>query len=176
MTTPLPAGPTDNRPGAVASREMVNVVKAAVTTTGGAHPRAARDDCSGDVGPCLEVLAWANNVAFAKDLWVDLYVLDTAGTLLGAESVPLRYLGPAGGGGDLFVLRTPLKLSSHGSHNQDATVVQYRVYYLVNDVVYTDGLAHTHAVTRVRLSEADSTPATPRAGARRQPDPGRRTG
>lgn len=151
VTTPLPGAPTNSRSGAVTSREMVNVVKAAVTTTGGTHPRAAYEDCSGHDGPCLEVLAWANNVAYAKDLWVDLYVLEPAGTLLRAESAPLRYLGPAGGGGDLFVLRTPLKLGSPGTREHDATVVQYRVYYLVNDVVFTDGLAHTHAVTRVRL-------------------------
>lgn len=152
-STPRPDIPTDSRPGSVASREMVNVVKAAVTTSSGTYPRAACDDCSGEAGPCLEVVAWANNVAYAKNLWVDLYILEPGGRLMRAQTVPLGYLGPAGGGGDLFVSRTPLGLGANDAQGADATILQYRVYYRVNDVVFTDGLAHTHAVTRVRLSE-----------------------
>jgi hypothetical protein len=120
--TGVPESPAQARPGVVHSPEMVNILSETV-----AHPY-------------LKVVAWVNNVAFAKDVWADLYGFDAQGALLDRELLPLRYEAPAGGGGDLFGL--------HGIVSREVDALAYRIYYAVGDAVFTDGVLHAAAVSR----------------------------
>jgi len=70
--------------------DIVNVFEQAVTpgAAPGLHLVRLGDRPAGDA-IALSVLAWVRNVAYDKDVWVDLYVLGEGG-VLHAETIPLE--------------------------------------------------------------------------------------
>jgi Family of unknown function (DUF6209) len=135
------------RLGAIPSLAMVNVVAAAATKRN-AFPRPATGPPEGsDLQSWLTLTAWVNNVAFEKNVWIDVHVFDGEDALLQAETLTLRYLEPGGGGGDLFVFNSKVYQGSVAtpgsvSPRPDARLVQYRLYYEVNGQVFTDAILH----------------------------------
>ena len=93
------SSPVEVRPGASVSPEMVNVFEQAVSAGAAPGLRLVRlgDRPSGEA-IALSILAWVRNVAYDKDVWIDLYVLGQGG-VLHAETIPLDYQEPAEGGG-----------------------------------------------------------------------------
>lgn len=120
IDTGLPENPAGVRSGAVPSPEMVNVL----TEVTGARR--------------LNVVAWVNNVAYRKDVWLDLYGFDARGNPVNQELLVMRYEAPAGGGGDLF--------GGHTTVGADVAAVAYRIYYEVDGTLYTEGVLHTAAL------------------------------
>src|SRR5262245_52280475 len=53
-------------------------------------------------GPEPVQFAWVKNVAFVKEVWIDLHVFDRSATLIKAATLGLRWQGSASGAGDLF--------------------------------------------------------------------------
>src|SRR5947208_15924644 len=96
------SSPVDVRPDATVSPEMVNVFEQAVSPGAAPGLRLVRlgDRPSGEA-IALSLLAWVRNVAYDKDVWIDLYVLGPGG-VLHAETIPLDYRETAEGGGDCF--------------------------------------------------------------------------
>jgi len=92
------SSPVDVRPDATVSPEMVNVFEQAVSPGAAPGLRLVRlgDRPSGEA-IALSLLAWVRNVAYDKDVWIDLYVLGPGG-VLHAETIPLDYQEPAEGG------------------------------------------------------------------------------
>lgn len=137
------------RAGAVCDRGMVNVFVESIAKTN----VFSRDVNYGvDIKTALLVQAWVNNVAYAKDVWVDLHGSGGDGTLLLARTLQLQYMGPAKEGGDYFLLRDMIhQAGSAGpgwgtSQWRDDRIIQYRLYYQVNNHVYTDGVLHEFEV------------------------------
>ena len=99
----------------------------------------------------LHVEAWLKNLAYVKNAWVDVHVLDDVGTLLHAETLALRYARPAGDGGDLFVLDHLIyygSVATEGSIEQrpDARILQYFLYGEMDGRVFSDGIVHVCVV------------------------------
>jgi hypothetical protein len=95
----------------------------------------------------LHVEAWLKNLAYAKNAWIDVHVLDGAGALLHGETLALRYARPAGDGGDFFVLDHLLYYGSVAGEGSieprpDARTVQYYLYGEMAGRVFSDGIVH----------------------------------
>lgn len=130
---------SEARPGAIHSAEMVNIFEKALggsSAAAGEHGGRRGHDPS---PPRLVAKAWVSNVAYDKRVWLDLDVLSRSGNPIHSETVPLRYLEPAGGSGDFFLLDHPVPTSGRRTAPHR---VQYRLYYEVSGQVFTDGLCH----------------------------------
>ncbi|MGH2733861.1 MAG: hypothetical protein ACRDJG_13170, partial [Actinomycetota bacterium] len=90
------------------------------------------------------VHAWVNNFAYAKDVWADVYLLDRAEEILYAQVFGFRYVEPAGGDGDCFALDALVPASGLGSRAGEARRLQFRLYYQVEEELFTDGFVHDH--------------------------------
>ena len=95
----------------------------------------------------LHVEAWLKNLTYAKNVWIDVHVLDDVGALLRAETLALRYARPAGDGGDFFVLDYLLYYGSVATEGSieprpDARTVQYYLYGEMSGRVFSDGIVH----------------------------------
>ncbi len=136
MTT-IPIDSVAYRTGAIPSLEMVNAFSSAASKVE-VPPWT-------DLQVLLDVQAWVYNADFTKNVWVDVHVFDGADQIIRSETLPLRYLGPAGGGGDFFAFNTAIFKGRNAgpgwvSFAPDARKVQYRLYYEVNGKVFSDGL------------------------------------
>lgn len=127
---PPPADSVGYRTGAITSLPMVNVISG--------HAGTAPGDAT---SVSLSVLAWVNNVSFAKSVFVDIHVFDAADQRIVGRTMGLSYLQPGGGGGDFFTMDQIVYQQSGG--RPTAAKVQYRLYYEVNGQVFTDGILHT---------------------------------
>ena len=99
----------------------------------------------------LHVEAWLKNFTYAKNVWIDVHVLDDVGALLHAETLALRYARPAGDGGDFFVLDHLLyhgSVATEGSiePRPDARTMQYYLYGEMGGRVFSDGTVHVCVV------------------------------
>jgi hypothetical protein len=117
----------DPRPGAVPSLEMVNVFEEALS----APTR-------------LLTKAWVRNVAYDKKVWLDVDLIGRSGEPLHSETLPLRYVEPAGGTGDFFAGDVPVAPSTRSARRASARELRYRLYYEVAGRVFTDGICHQH--------------------------------
>jgi hypothetical protein len=155
-----PLQPVSYRTGAVRSLEMVNTAADAATKRN-VFPRRTQELAGGsDFQTWLTLTAWVNNVAFTKNVWVDVHVFDAADALLHSETLTLGYLEPAAGGGDLFVLDGKIYQGSMAtpgsvSPRPDARLVQYRLYYEVNGQLFTDAILHQHELPEDALAIAE---------------------
>ena len=145
-----PAPPVSYRTGATTNLEMVNVFADAVSKVD-AFPLGEFGRKGTDLQTRLFVHAWVRNLSPTKYVWVDLHVFDGEGQLIHSETLPLVWLAPAGGGGDFFVIDRVVYQGSVAtpgsvSPRPDARTVQYRLYYEVDGLVWTDGVLHQHDV------------------------------
>lgn len=142
------AGPTQPvvfRKGAIRSPEMVNVFTEDVTKvrrTLGSPPVTGSQ-----IETHLNLEVWVKNVAYQKNIWIDLHMFDQNDDRVSAETITLNYLNPAGGGGDFFGLNQLVFQGSGGVPGgvwprPDVRRMQYRVYYEVEGRVFTDGILH----------------------------------
>jgi len=115
------------RTGAVTSSEMVNVFEEAL------HAPTQ-----------LLAKAWVRKVAYNKKVWLDVDLLGRTGEPVHSETLPLRYLEPAGGTGDFFLADVPVSSSTGTVRRASAHQLRYRLYYEVEGQVFTDGICHHH--------------------------------
>jgi hypothetical protein len=153
-----PTQPVSYRTGAIPSLEMVNVFAVSVSKRN-VFPQPSTGPRGGtDLQTQLQLKAWVRNVAYVKNVWIDVHVFDGADTLIHSETLTLRYLKPAGGNGDFFsfdgkIYQGSVATPGSVSPRPDARKVQFRLYYEVNNQVFTDAILHQHelpedAVTR----------------------------
>jgi hypothetical protein len=135
--TAVPQDPKDQRPGASARLDMVNVLG---WLEGRDESRPGASQTS------ILVQAWVNNVAFAKDVWTDVYLVGDAGDVACRQALPLRFSEPAGDNGDCFVGDVVASRASSvsGSVSGQPRRLQFRLYYRVGEELFTDGLLHGH--------------------------------
>ena len=100
-----------------------------------------------DLRTFLDVRAWVRNVAFAKEVWIDVHVFDRNLTRIAAATVGLPWEGSAGGVADLFrfegeIYRGLAATPGSVSPKPNAWLVQYRLYYAVEGNTYTDAILH----------------------------------
>jgi hypothetical protein len=165
---PQSAGASGDRPpgtpvhkppvGAATRLDMLNVIASALVPASGKSARVGARARGRDDDLRLEVVAWVNNVAYDKEVWMELSVAGSAGDQVQEAAVALQYQAPAGGGGDLFSARVNLLLLAPRHVCPDAAL-SYRLYYRVHDSVFTDGIVHSHALGQV--------PQVPGTGRRR---------
>lgn len=142
-----PAQPVMFRTGAERSLEMVNVFRADVSKT----QRTFGSGPGSELETHLSLKAWVRNVAYQKNVWIDLHVFDPNDNLVSAQTLTLSYSGAAGGNGDFFTLDQEVFQGSGGVPGSvwpraDARRLQYRLYYEVNGHIFTDGILHQHAI------------------------------
>ena len=134
----IPRQSVSYRNGAIPSLEMVNVVSEAVSRTT-VDPRSRNSA----VQTMFYVEAWVNNVSYSKNVWVDVHVFDDEDALIHTDTLGLDYLDAAGGNGDFFVFDdTVYEKSRLDSLRAEARKVQYRLYYEVNNQIFTDSILH----------------------------------
>jgi hypothetical protein len=142
-----PDDPVRYRGGAMPRPDLVNVVDQFAIKRN-VFPRLPNGSPDGkDLRTSLTLRVWVKNVAYAKDVWVDLHVFDRSGTRIVATTFDLHWEGSASGAGDLFrfdgeiyhgVTATPGSVSP----KPNAWLVQYRLYYAVEGQTYTDAILH----------------------------------
>jgi len=167
------SSPVEVRPGAAVNPDMVNVFEQAVTpgAAPGLHLVRLGDRPAGDA-IALSVLAWVRNVAYDKDVWVDLYVLGEGG-VLHAETIPLSFQEPAEGGGDFFAAGAAVPAPKAGPETSALGMLQFRLYGQMNGELFTDGILHSHQIEATPAGKA-ATPApapAPKATTRKAPTP-----
>lgn len=140
-----PAKPVMYRCGAERSLEMVNVFAQKITKI--KHSFGKIPSAGNQLETYVDLTAWVRNIAYAKNVWVDLHVFDGDGNRVNADTLTLKYSGSASGNGDFFSLNQMIFLGSGGVPGNiwpraDARTVQYRLYYEVNGCVFTDGILH----------------------------------
>ncbi len=139
--------PVQYRVGAISSPELVNVLDQ-VASKKNVFPRRPNGGREGtDLRTSLLVKAWVRNIAFAKDVWVDVHVFDGDATLVSLGTFPLSWEASAGEAADLFRLDREIYRGSTAtpgsvSPKPDARFVQYRLYYGVGGRVFTDSILH----------------------------------
>jgi len=139
--------PVRYRDGAIARPEFVNVfdqtaVKKDVFPAPPSGPPVGKD-----LRTSLSVRAWVKNIAFVKEVWIDLHVFDRSATLIKAATLGLPWQGSASGAGDLFsfdgeIYRGSTATPGSVSPRPNAWLVQYRLYYAVEGSLYTDAILH----------------------------------
>jgi hypothetical protein len=144
-----PAQPVMFRNGAARSQEMVNVFKAETSKI--RRTIGNRSLSGSELQTHLSLTAWVRNVAYQKNVWIDLHVFDPDDSLVSSQTLTLSYAGPAGGNGDFFSLDQEIFQGSGGVPGSvwpraDARRVQYRLYYEVSGQVFTDGILHQQSV------------------------------
>jgi len=142
-----PEDPVRYRGGAMPRPDLVNLVDQFAIKRN-VFPRPPNGTLEGkDLRTSLTLRAWVKNLAYTKDVWVDLHVFDRSGTRIVATTFGLPWEGSASGAGDLFrfdgeiyqgVTATPGAVSP----KPNAWLVQYRLYYAVEGQTYTDAILH----------------------------------
>ena len=144
--------PVRYRSGAMPRPDLVNVVDQFAIKRN-VFPKPPNGSPEGkDLRTSLTLRVWVKNLAYAKDVWVDLHVFDRSGTRIVATTFGLPWEGSASGVGDLFrfdgeiyqvVIATPGSVSP----KPNAWMVQYRLYYAVEGQTYTDAILHQLELT-----------------------------
>jgi Family of unknown function (DUF6209) len=143
-----PAQPVSFRAGAIRDMSMVNVLSLDVNKilrTIGGSPQGSELETD------LNLTAWVRNVQYQKNVWIDFHVFDGNDNLVHAETFPLTYREPGGGGGDIFAFERRIFKGSGGLPGSvwprpDARSLQLRLYYDVGGQVFSDGLLHQSAL------------------------------
>lgn len=135
------------REGAQVNPEVVHVTSEAAVKENSFPSRPGYPSGMASMCTHLHVEAWVRNATFAKNVWVDVELVEREPVPFHSETLPLGYTRPAGDGGDLFVVDAPVyqgMVATPGSvePRPDARVVHYRLYAELNGDVYTDGAVH----------------------------------
>lgn len=152
-TTPLP---TDLRPGAAVSPEVVNVFEEGVSPGGSLRLAPLRGRPAGEA-IAVSVRAWIRNLAYDKDVWIDLCLTGPDGGILHADTLALQYQESAGGEGDFFTIGTAVPAPRPTAAEATGRALLYRLYGQISGQLFTDGILHRHDLP---ASVAAPTPGT----------------
>jgi hypothetical protein len=139
--------PVRYRDSAIRSPEFVNTLEQTATKKN-VFPRPPNGPPVGkDLRTFLDVRAWVKNIAYAKEVWIDVHVFDRAASLIQTATFGLAWEGSAGGSADLFrfsgeIYRGLTATPGSVSPRPNAWLVQYRLYYVVEGNMYTDAILH----------------------------------
>lgn len=152
----IPPRPGCDRPSAIPSLEAVNVFTAdASQELVMPHPRLD-PSCPARLQNRLLLRAWVSDAARIRRVWVDAYLVGPGGRALHAETFTFEHLGPAGAGGDLYVLDTAVTSPRFGVTLTEAEEVQYRLYCREREGdLFTDGILHRHRLAPELLDGMD---------------------
>jgi hypothetical protein len=147
---PNPIEPQDAvryREGAIPSPEFVNVLDQTAIKKNVFPAPPSGSPMGKDLRTSLNVRAWVKNIAFAKEVWIDVHVFDRNTTLIKAATLSLPWEGSADGVGDLFrfegeIYRGLTATPGSVSPRPNAWLIQYRLYYAVEGKLYTDAILH----------------------------------
>jgi len=142
-----PQNPVVYREGAIQKPEFVNVLDQAATKRNVFPAPPNGSPVGKDLRTFLDVRAWLRNVAFAKEVWIDVHVFDRDLIRIAAGTFGLLWEGSAGGDADLFrfegeIYRGLTATPGSVSPKPNAWLVQYRLYYAVEGGTYTDAILH----------------------------------
>jgi hypothetical protein len=145
----IPKHSVSYRIGSIASLEMVKVFEEAVSKRNVFPIPQVGSRHGTNLQTFLFVKCWVKNIAYTKNVWVDVHVFDGRDVLIDSETFTLSYLEPAGGGGNFFIFDAKIYQGSTGtpgsvSPKPGARKVQYRIYYDVNSQVFTDAIMRQH--------------------------------
>lgn len=95
----------------------------------------------------LRLEVWVDNLAYQKEVWVDVHLFDASGRLVSARTLPLEHVGPGEHGGDVFVLDRVIHEGTGGVGGSvwleaDLRTAQYRLYYHAAGRLCSDGTLH----------------------------------
>jgi hypothetical protein len=155
-----PAQPVSFRAGSIRDGSMVNVLTAGVNKVRrsvGGSPQGSQLETD------LKLTAWVRNIQYQKNVWIDFHVFDGNDNLVHAETLPLSYREPGGGGGDIFAFERRVFKGSGGLPGAvwtrpDAHLLQFRLSYEVAEQVFSDG--HLHDSTLAADTEGSISLAT----------------
>jgi hypothetical protein len=162
--------PVEPRPGADVRPDIVNVFEEGVSPGAPGLRLAPIGGRPASEGIALSVRAWVRNLAYDKNLWIDLALASGTGDLLHAESLPLSFQESAGGEGDFFTVGTAVPAPPPSAASSGTPSLLYRLYGQISGQLFTDGVLHRHEVAPVaprstRAAEAAEVrgpqPATP---------------
>src|SRR5262249_28403234 len=92
-----PREPVSYRSGAIAAADMVNVTRQEIVKKN-VFPQPATGPRAGtDLQTLASLTVWVRNVAYVKNVWMDLHVFDGADARIHSETFTLGYAGSAGG-------------------------------------------------------------------------------
>ena len=106
----------------------------------------------------LTVQSSVRNLAFEKNVWLDVHIFDGDDNLIHSETFTMHYLSSDAGGGDRFGFDDVVYHGSGGGSGMgawfrpDVRKLQYRLYYETNNQVFTDGLLHQHEIDEDALA------------------------
>lgn len=143
----IPGDAVRYREGAVPSADMVNVLSHTAVKKNVFPKPAPGSPVGKDLRTSLDVQAWVRNVAFAKEVWIDVHVFDRSATRIQAGTFAMSWNGSASGFADLFQFQGEIykgltATPGSVSPRPNAWLVQYRLYYAVEGATYTDALLH----------------------------------
>lgn len=90
---------------------------------------------------------WVKNLAYTKQVLIDVHGFDASDALVHAQTYALTYAGSSENGGDYFrfdgkLYQGAIATPGSVSPRPDVRKVQYRLYYEVNGETFTDGVLH----------------------------------
>jgi uncharacterized protein DUF6209 len=143
----IPQDAVRYRDGAIPNPELVNVVDQAAVKKSVFPKPPFGSPVGTDLRTSLDVQAWVKNVAFAKEVWIDVHVFDRSAVRIQAGIFGLSWVGSASGSGDMFRFQQEIykgltATPGSVSPKPDAWLVQYRLYYAVEGTTYTDAVLH----------------------------------
>jgi hypothetical protein len=143
-----PAQPVSFRSGAIRNISMVNVLN---STVGKIRRPVGVPSQGSQLQTDLNLTAWVRNIQYRKNVWIDFHVFDGADRLVHAETLPLTYREPGGGGGDLFVFNGRVFKGTGGVPKAewprpDVHLLQFRLYFEAAGQVFTDGYLHQNSL------------------------------
>ena len=149
----------DLRPSASVSPENINVFVGGVSD--GAPGLRLASLAGRTVGEAiaLSVQAWVRNLAYDKEVWVDVRILGANDEVLGTETLALQYQEPAEGGGDFFSVGAAVPSPRPGVEVPTASTLEYRLYSRMDGQLFTDGILHRHEVAPAIPAPGTSTTA-----------------
>ena len=153
----IPSQSVSYRWGAISNLEMVYLVSDAVQKTKHIFG-TPQFPVGSELRTVLTVQSSVCNLAFYKNVWLDVHVFDGDDNLIHSETFTLLFLRSDAAGGDRFGFDDVVYHGSGGGSGMgawsrpDARKLQYRLYYEVSDQVFTDGLLHQHEIDEDALA------------------------
>ena len=146
-----PRDPVALRSEATARPDVVSVVRRDIVKRN-VFPAGPTGRVGTDLQTLVSVVVRVENLAYVKNVWMDVHVFDRSDERIHGQTFTLGYTGSAGGAGDLFafdgrVYQGTVATPGSVSPRPDAGTVQYRVYYEVLGRVFTDGVLHQQSLT-----------------------------
>lgn len=153
----IPSQPVSYRWGAISNLEMVHLLTDAAGKIKYVFGMP-QFPAGTELRTVLRVQARVRNLAFFKNVWLDVHLFDGDDRLIHSETFTMQFLGSDTGGTDRFGFDDVVYHGSGGGSGMgawfrpDARKLQYRLYYEVNGQVFTDGLLHQYEIDEDALA------------------------